>query len=93
MAKRFKDALLIQEGACNPSGICGSIREAQREILDEKHPDGRGKGMDDVRTCPAVRLMVHQLAFLTNAFEAESNFDVYHKLGNECRALAEASKE
>lgn len=88
MPKRYRDALHIQQGACNPSGICGSIREAQREILDERHPDGRLKGTDDVRADPAIRLMVHQLAFLTNAFQLETDLNAYADLSEACRKLS-----
>lgn len=58
MSKRHRDALAIQGGACNPSGIAHSILDACREIRAE--PGGGG----DITKDPAVRLMVHQLAFI-----------------------------
>jgi hypothetical protein len=53
---RFPDALVIvNPGACNPSGIAHSIIEACREIR-EYEPNG--STVND----PAMRLMVYQLA-------------------------------
>lgn len=55
MATRFTDALAIQDGACNPSGIAHALVNACRECIDE------GKSQ---REDPAVRLIVHQLAYI-----------------------------
>jgi hypothetical protein len=64
--KRHRDAIAIQHGACNPSGIALSIVEACREIRA-----GSGyNGTVDVTSDPAVRLMVHQLAFICRADDA-----------------------
>jgi len=53
---RFRDALVIvNPGACNPSGIAHSIIEACREI-GQHEPNG--STADD----PAIRLMAYQLA-------------------------------
>jgi hypothetical protein len=53
---RFRDALVIvNPGACNPSGIAHSIIGACREIREH---EPRASTADD----PAVRLMVYQLA-------------------------------
>jgi hypothetical protein len=53
---RFRDALVIvNPGACNPSGIAHSIIEACREIREH---EPIGSTVDD----PAIRLMVYQLA-------------------------------
>ena len=52
---RFRDALVIvNPGACNPSGIAHSIIEACREI---RQHEAKGSTADD----PAIRLMVYQL--------------------------------
>jgi hypothetical protein len=51
---------MISDGACNPSGIAHSIVEACAEL--RKEPDYTGT--DQMRADPAIRLMVHQLAFL-----------------------------
>jgi hypothetical protein len=76
-AKRFADALLIVDpGACNPSGIAYAIIEACREA--------RAEGIrpkDDV----AVRLMVTQLAWVCHA---DSGTDDYGELLAACRRRA-----
>lgn len=82
MTKRFRDAVYIQEGACNPSGICHSILEACKEIRDG------GGGTRDICTDPAVRLMVHQLQYLTNNSEIERELGTYSYLLEDCRKRA-----
>jgi hypothetical protein len=59
MAKRHSDALAINEGACNPSGIAHSIVEACKEIRAEPRSD-----TDKMQKDPALRLMVNQLSFI-----------------------------
>ena len=51
---RFGDALAIDEGACNPSGIAYAIINACAELRDE------GAGTDAITRDPAIRLMVNQ---------------------------------
>jgi len=77
--RRFADAIAIQGGACNPHGIARSIVNA----LDELRAEGA-----DTPTCnadPAVRLMVHQLAFLVNVGEFSTITDDYSKLMATCK--------
>lgn len=64
MAKRHADALCIQAGASNPSGVANSIMEAVREARNEG-----AWAQDD----SAIKLMVHQLSSITNI----SNGDDY----------------
>jgi hypothetical protein len=55
---RFCDALvIINPGACNPSGIASSIADACRELREHENAD-------TARICqdPAIRLMTYQLA-------------------------------
>ena len=55
---RFRDALVIvNPGACNPSGIALSIIEACREIREHETRETKALCQD-----PAIRLMVYQLA-------------------------------
>jgi len=77
MPRRFNEALFIQMGACNPSGIAHAIVAACQEARDE----GCTPSED-----AAVRLMVHQLAFICKVAEIDDGFDVYRKLTEECRA-------
>jgi hypothetical protein len=77
MSRRHVDALAIQNGgACNPSGIAHAIIEAVREA--------RAEGKDALKD-PAVRLMVHQLAFLCKVSELEDELLVFGELMEECR--------
>ena len=55
---RFRDALVIvNPGACNPSGIALSIAEDCREIREHETSTAATLYQD-----PAIRLMVYQLA-------------------------------
>ncbi len=68
MTKRHGDAIAISDGACNPSGIAHAIIEACQEMrLDPAY-----RGTDAIRSDPAIRLMVHQLAFLCGVGEFQS---------------------
>lgn len=81
MAKRHKNAILINEGACNPSGIAHAILEACREIRAEPGYSGT----DQMRRDPALRLMVNQLSLLLGNGEMPS-LD-WAECGRECRTL------
>src|SRR5262245_23259729 len=58
MANRYKDALLISQGAVNPSGIAIALFAACRELQSE------GAGTARICADPAIRLIVNQLSFL-----------------------------
>lgn len=85
MRNRFDNAVAIQEGACNPSGILHSMLEACEEI--RANPEHTGT--DQLRADPALRLMAHQLNYLLNVGEIDRDLDVYGKLVHECRTRAE----
>ena len=73
-SKRFADALLIvNPGACNPSGIAYAIIDACKEAREE------GVATKDDA---AVRLMVTQLAWVCRA---DSDTEDYSELMAECR--------
>lgn len=71
---RNSDAVSIQNGACNPSGICHSILNACDELREKKY------GTKDITEDPAVRLMVHQLAFICKVGEIDHLPDKYTEL-------------
>ena len=76
---RHRAALdIVDPGACNPSGVALAIHNTCRQAIAE--------GADQ-RTDPAIRLMVTQLAFLT---DANSDLDLaeYQRLLEACRARA-----
>jgi len=77
---RFDNALLIQQGACNPSGVARSLVEACDECLKE--------GVSQ-REDAAVRLIVHQLAHLMNVSQIDSELMEYSRLTDLCREKAE----
>lgn len=79
MSQRHKDAIGIQAGACNPSGIARSLVIACRECLDE--------GVDQRRDA-AVRLIVHQLASLCMIDEIDQGRSTYSLLTEQCKAGA-----
>jgi hypothetical protein len=61
MINRYAQALFISEGACNPIAIANQIVESIKEVREE--PDF--KGTASINEDPAIRLMVHQLAYIT----------------------------
>ena len=74
---RFRDALLIVDpGACNPSGVARSIHDACRQVLAEG---------GDQRSDPAVRLMTAQLSELVGGNPDPAD---YAALLDDCRARA-----
>ncbi len=78
---RHRDALMIVDpGACNPSGIALSLHNACRQVIAEG---------GDQRTDPAVRLIVTQLSYLTNS---HANLDTaeYGALIEACKEKAGA---
>jgi hypothetical protein len=77
---RHDNALLIQQGACNPAGIARSLVEACDECLKE--------GVSQ-REDAAVRLIVHQLAHLMAVSQIDASLTEYSRLTDECRANAE----
>lgn len=56
MAKRHEDALNIQQGACNPSGVARALVKA----IDECREEGK-RARDD----SAVMLILHQLCWIS----------------------------
>lgn len=82
MSKRHSDAIAIQCGACNPRAIVNSIIKALDEIRDGADYQGTASYTKD----EAVRLMVHQLAFLCGVFEIDNDQSVYNDLIRICEA-------
>jgi hypothetical protein len=74
---RFRDALvIINPGACNPSGVALSIADACCEMHEHENVD-----INHVRQDPAIRLMVYQLAHLFGV--AGSQYDIVHYMADE----------
>ena len=69
---RFRNALvIINPGACNPSGVALSIADACREMHEHENVDTKRICQD-----PAIRLMVYQLAHLFGV--AGDQYDLVH---------------
>lgn len=70
---RFWNAYMIQQGACNPSGIARSLVEA----IDEQ----RAENSSTKATCndPAVRMIAHQLAHVLRLAEYDQNDLAWNK--------------
>ena len=64
---RNSDAIAISDGACNPSGIAHAIIAACQDMRDNEHA-----GTAEICADPAIRLMVHQLAFLVGVGEFQT---------------------
>lgn len=79
MAKRHSNAVAIQEGACNPSGVCHSLLDAIRECREE------GLDGDGVRNDEAVMAICHQLAFLCNVDRMNNEFTEYNRVMLVCQ--------
>ncbi|MDE0372617.1 MAG: hypothetical protein OXI73_08745 [Rhodospirillales bacterium] len=79
---RYRDAVLIVDpGACNPSGVALALHNACRQVIREG---------GNQRTDPAVRLIVTQLSYLTNS-HADIDPDEYRALIETCKARADGS--
>jgi hypothetical protein len=74
---RFRDALvIINPGACNPSGVALSIADACREMREHENGDTKCICEDS-----AIRLMAYQLAHLFGV--AGAQYDVVHYTADE----------
>jgi hypothetical protein len=74
-ANRFRDAWYVQQGACNIRGIARSLVEAADAAANEG-------GCQE--TDAAVRLIIHQLAFLARIGEIDLDPYVWRRLMDEC---------
>lgn len=96
MSKRHSDAIAIQGGACNPRAIVNAIQRAITELDDESVQSLVGASGNVVGTrmvsadtptiCndPAIRLMIHQLGYITKSWDQYMALDVYGKLVDAC---------
>jgi hypothetical protein len=86
---RHNDAISIQGGACNLSGVARALVRAINQCRDESN-----SGTMEIREDAAIRLIVHQMAFLCNVHEIDNTSDVYGRLTDECtRKAAERNAE
>ena len=69
--------MIINPGACNPSGVALSIADACRELREHENVDAKSICQD-----PAIRLMVYQLAHLFGVV-AGAQYDLVHYINDE----------
>jgi len=82
---RHKDALDIQQGgACNLIALSRVLVRAIDEVRAE------GGGSVAINTDPAVRLIIHQIAFLAQIGDA--NFTDYDRCMTACEEVANAAE-
>lgn len=77
---RFNDALAIQQGASNPSGVARSLVRAIDQARDE------GLDTEGIKADPACRLICHQLAFLLGVPALDTHLTEYCRLIDVCEA-------
>ena len=84
MAKRHADALLISDGACNPSGIAHAIVAGCKEMIE-------AGTYGEAKSDPALRLMVYQLGFLLgfNEVSMQAGNSDWFDWRDACRAAGE----
>ena len=80
-----KDALYINEGACNGAGIANSLHRAYCAWLHVG-------GTDEANKSAPVQLMLHQLVFLAGGdvrfgLESDSTLDWYNRTVDECKRI------
>jgi hypothetical protein len=68
--------VIINHGACKPSGVALSIADACREICEHQSADTKTICQD-----PDIRLMVYQLAHLFGV--AGAQYEVVHYINDE----------
>jgi hypothetical protein len=86
---RHSDALAIQAGACNLSGVARSLVRAINQCQHQEN-----MGTQQVRDDAAIRLIVHQMAFLCNVGEIDNiSNDLYGKLTEECKQKSDATNK
>jgi len=74
MNQRHSDARAIQSGACNPRGIARAFIRHADDMANS------GADTDAIRSDPALRLIVHQLAFLMDINSIERSQSTYAQL-------------
>jgi hypothetical protein len=82
MRNRFKDAIAIQGGACNPRAVARSWLAHMDAMANQ------GADTNTLCTDPALRLIAHQLAFLFNVNEIDHTPQVYGDLMSTCETKA-----
>jgi len=84
MSRRYRNAVIAQQGACNPIPLAHALVEGIEEIKAERAADGKPfTSTVTILEDPALRLIVHQLAHLY-ALSPDLEGAEYHRL---CEAV------
>lgn len=76
---RHKDAIFIQQGACNLAAISRTLTKA----IDEARSENIQPSEDE-----AVRLILHQMCFLSNIRELDDHLSEYERCLEVCEKLS-----
>lgn len=79
MANRCSDALAIQQGACNPVAVTKRLHDHVQDMFRS------GISQTEIRHDPALRLIVHQLAFLFRTSSLDGADGEYDRCIADCR--------
>lgn len=81
MTNRFKEAVLIIQGACNPSGIAHALVAAAKEIMDA------GGDTRDVASDPAMRLIGYQMSHVLQTSKLDDLAE-FREVSQKCKEEA-----
>lgn len=81
MGNRYKNALHIQQGACNTRAVAAALVEACDEVMAETASTAA------TYNDPAIRMIVHQLAHLCKV-DRIMDLSVYDSLQKACKLRA-----
>lgn len=83
---RHSDALAIQQGACNPVAVTKRLHDHVQALFHDR------VGHTEIRNDPALRLIVHQLAYLFNTSSLDGAGGEYDKCIDACHKAEGANQ-
>jgi hypothetical protein len=83
VSSRHSDALAIQQGACNPVAVTKRLHDHVQALFRD------GVDHRSIRSDAALRLIVHQLAYLFSTSSLDGPGGEYEQCIEECRRRAE----
>lgn len=78
VSSRHSDALAIQQGACNPVAVTKRLHDHVQALFRD------GADWQSIRSDAALRLIVHQLAYLFSTSSLDGPDGEYDKCFYEC---------
>ena len=80
--KAAENAIYIDDGACNVSGIANALHEAAAAWLEAE------SGTDKANTCAPVKLIMHQLNWLVFRKDDCMTHEEWVRAREECKKIA-----